>query len=163
MDIGKRIRKARKKIKLTQKEFGLAVFGVESGMQNKISRIESGHQKPTIEELTKIAEYLNVDVSFFTKETKNKNYEFGIGAKPLNDISDAIPNVVKEQQSQYLSNSEILKHVILGIETTLEKQKYKISVKKKTDLIILLYEHYAETKKPVNAKTIEKYLQLVAA
>ena len=57
---------------------------------------------------------------------------------------------------------EILRQVIEGVQDGLNELDSELEPEKLADLIILLYEHYAETEKKVEKETVSKYLRLVA-
>lgn len=57
---------------------------------------------------------------------------------------------------------DILRQIIEGVEEGLKRNKLKLEPDKKARLISLLYEHYSESDKEPDNKTVTKYLQLVS-
>jgi len=68
MKVGEKIKRERNRKKINQEEFGVAVFGNTPSIQKKISRIENGLQEPSATELSKIAKFFGLSLSFFTNE-----------------------------------------------------------------------------------------------
>lgn len=69
MNVGDNIRKYRKSKKLTQKELGK----LSEISQNSIQRYETGIRQPTYQQLTKIAEALDISVSKLLEQNSNIN------------------------------------------------------------------------------------------
>lgn len=63
MELGKRLRKLRKKLKLTQKELAKKIKGEID--YTYIGKIERGNQNPSLKILKKISDTLDVELEFF--------------------------------------------------------------------------------------------------
>lgn len=96
--IGQRIKEAREAAEKSQKELA-DILGFESA--TAISLIESGERKAKIEDLEKMAEFLQRDIKFFLGLEEKQNIRFALRAD--SDLS-------KREQDQILKFIDFIKN-----------------------------------------------------
>jgi|GEM_PF-3416885 len=77
MSIGARLKKLRKKLNLTQKEFAAKIPGRGKGTYNYsyIAKIETGHTDPSVKYLKKIGETFNMPPRYFFQDEEPKSFD----------------------------------------------------------------------------------------
>ncbi len=92
MNLGERIRKLRKRLGLTQKEFAGRVVGKVD--YTYIGRMERGEQYPSIKMLEKIGKAFDVPLSYFFQDNSILN--------SLNLLPGEIKDILKDRKRQDL-------------------------------------------------------------
>lgn len=101
MEIGRKIKELRDSRKLTVRELGSNI-----GMSfSHISKIERGENSPSIETLEKLAEFFNIDISYFFIEQKDLD-GFTDNEKDLLFERDLSNEALKEKYS-FIDNKKI--------------------------------------------------------
>mgnify|MGYP000880977578 CR=1 FL=1 len=57
---------------------------------------------------------------------------------------------------------DVLTQVISGVRKSLDEKGLELPTEKEAELIVLLYDHFSHSGKPVNDATVERYLRLVS-
>lgn len=107
MTTGEKIKRIRKEKKLTQRELGIKLGGVS---QQQIGQWENGQSNPKYETLKKIANALEVPISFLTEYTFWENRNDYIPTEWLNDkdYKPILDVLEKEYQMNLVSDKEIM-------------------------------------------------------
>lgn len=76
MSIGAKLKRLRKKLDLTQKEFAAKIPGRGKGTYNYsyIGKIETGRQDPSVKFLRKIGETFNTPLRYFFQDEEPKSF-----------------------------------------------------------------------------------------
>ena len=104
---GEKIKRIRKEKKLTQRELGIKLGGIS---QQQIGQWENGRSNPKYETLKKIANALEVPISFLTEYTFWENGNNYIPVEWLNDkdYKPILDTLEKQYQMNLVSDKDIL-------------------------------------------------------
>jgi len=150
MNIGQRIKTARKAIKMTQEELGIACGWGDGSPQSRIASYERNARQLTPEQLATIARALRKPITYFFQD-------------------DATDSLISEQPASYLTATvtgstveiEILKNIITRIEKIAADQRTQMTPEQKARAICALLQTELLESKPSSDSAISTTIRAI--